>query len=78
MDPTDPNREAYLSGLTLRNSLGLALLGFGVADLALGSGVVILILGAVTLGLSVPALYWLRAPTSERIRRASTRDPDSA
>ena len=69
MERGDPNRATYLDGLTLRNSLGLAVLGFGVSDLALGSGVVILVLGVTTLGLGVPVLYWLRVPVAERLGR---------
>jgi hypothetical protein len=34
----DPNRDHYLKGLTLRNALNLAILGYGVADLALATG----------------------------------------
>jgi hypothetical protein len=70
MDRTDPNRATYLNGLTLRTSLGLAVLGFGVSDLALGSGVVILLIGVATIAFGVPALFWLRVPESERAPRA--------
>ena len=69
MGRDDPNRQTYLNGVTLRNSLGLAVLAFGLSDLALGSGLVILILGLATLGFGVPVLYWLRAPESERVSR---------
>ena len=72
MERGDPNRDTYLSGLTLRNSLGLAILGFGVSDRALGSGVVILILGIGTLALGVPVLYWVRVPVTAREPRTST------
>ena len=77
MERDDPNRATYLSGLTLRNSLGLAILGFGVSDLALASGVVILIMGVGTLGLGVPALYWVRVPVSERVQRVETKAASS-
>ena len=57
MERDDPNREAYLKGLTLRNALNLAVMGFGVANLAIGTGAVILLLGTGTLALVVPVLY---------------------
>ena len=69
MGRDDPNRQTYLSGMTLRNSLGLAVLAFGLSDLALGSGAVLLILGLAARGFGVPVLYWLRVPESERVSR---------
>ena len=64
MDREDPNRDTYLNGLTLRNSLSLARLAFGVADLAMASGAVIILMGVGTLGVGVPVLYWIREPAS--------------
>ncbi len=60
MDREDPNRASYLKGLTMRNSLNLSIMGFGVADLALGVGVVSILMGASTLLLTGPALFALR------------------
>ena len=57
MERDDPNRATYIKGLTLRNSLNLSVLGFGVADLAIGTGAVILLMGVATLAVGVPALY---------------------
>ncbi len=57
-------RDSYLNGLTLRNSLNMAVMGFGVADLAIGTGAVIILLGIATLGLAVPVLYWARQSVS--------------
>ena len=57
MDRDDPNREAYIRGLTLRNSLNMAVMGFGVANLAIGTGAAIIVLGLGTLSLGVPALF---------------------
>lgn len=73
MSRDDPNRATYLDSLTLRTSLGLAVLGFGVSDLALGSGVVILLLGVATLGFGVPVLYWLRVPAVQQVAQPVTR-----
>ena len=61
MDRDDPNREAYLKGLTLRNSLNMAVMGFGVADLAIGMGAVIILMGAGTLAFVAPVLYFTTA-----------------
>ncbi len=55
----DPNRDHYLRGLTLQNGLNLAVLGFGVADLAIGTGAVVILLGVAILGIGVPATYLL-------------------
>ena len=55
----DPNRDQYIRGLSLQNALNLAVIGFGVADLAIGNGVVIILLGVATLGFGLPATYLL-------------------
>ena len=55
----DPNRDHYIRGLSLQNALNLAVIGFGVADLAIGNGVVIILLGVATLGFGLPATYLL-------------------
>ena len=57
MDRDDPNRAAYIKGLTLRNSLNMAVMGFGVADLAIGIGAVIVLMGVGTLAFVAPVLY---------------------
>ncbi len=54
MDRDDPNRQTYITGLTLRNSLNLAVVSFGVADMTVGLGVVTIILGLIIAGLAAP------------------------
>ena len=54
MKRDDPNRDAYIKGLTLRNALNLAVVGFGVADLAIGIGWVTVVLGLMIAGLAIP------------------------
>ena len=54
LDKDDPRRETSITGLTLRNSLNLAVIGFGVADLAIGVGVVTVVLGVIIAGFAVP------------------------
>ena len=54
MERDDPNRDVYLTGLTLRNALNLAVVGFGLADLAIGVGGVAVVLGLIIAGFAVP------------------------
>ena len=54
MERDDPNRDVYIKGLTLRNALNLAVVGFGVTDLAIGLGIVTVLLGLVLIALAVP------------------------
>jgi len=44
-----PERAAYVDGITLRNSLTIAVMGFGVSTIALASGAV-MVVTAVALG----------------------------
>ena len=53
-----PERTTYLDGTTLRNSLNLAVLAFGVTTIALGAGVFMLISG-IALGGTGFGLYRL-------------------
>ena len=54
MERDDPNRDVYIKGLTLRNALNLAIVGFGLADLAIGIGGVTVVLGLMIAGLAIP------------------------
>jgi len=60
MERDDPNRETYLKGLTLRNSLNMAVLGFKISDLVVGIGTLIIGLGVAHITLLAPVLYWNR------------------
>ena len=63
LDREDPNRDTYITGLTIRNSLNLAVVGFGVADLAVAMGAVTIVLGLIIGGLAVPVhLLVVRRP----------------
>lgn len=68
MDREDPNRDSYLKGLTLRNALNMAVMGFGVADLAIGTGAATMVLGLTMSGFALAALSIVRAPVAERRR----------
>jgi hypothetical protein len=45
MDRTDPNRATYLNSVTLRTALMESYLAFKVADLVLGIGIIVAMLG---------------------------------
>ncbi|HJM89850.1 MAG TPA: hypothetical protein QF624_09540 [Dehalococcoidia bacterium] len=60
MERDDPNRETYLKGLTLRNSLNMAVMGFKVSELVIGIGVLLIGLGLTEMFLMAPVLYWTR------------------
>lgn len=64
MERDDPNRASYITALTMRNSLNLSIMGFGVSDLAIGTGIVVILLGVSTSLFMAPALFALRRPTS--------------
>ncbi len=57
LDRDDPHRADILKGLALRNSLNMAVMGYGIANLAIGTGAVIVLMGAGTLALVAPVLY---------------------
>ncbi len=66
-------RSTYVTGLTLRGALGLAVMGYGLADLAIGAGAVIGLMGLMTVALGVPALYWAKEAEGEVVREVSHR-----
>ena len=57
LDRDDPHRDDILTGLPLRNSLNMAVMGYGLANLAIGTGAVIVLMGAGTLALVAPVLH---------------------
>ena len=58
-------RASIASGLPLRNSLNMAVMGYGVANLATGVGSVIILMGAGTIAFLVPVLYFTAAEELE-------------
>ncbi len=73
MERGDPNRETYLKGLTLRNSLNLAVMGFGVGDLAIGTGAIAMVLGLTVSGLAVTLYVLMGHPYPQRTEEARAR-----
>jgi hypothetical protein len=55
----DPRRAQFIDGVALRTALNLAVMGFGITDLLLGLGAILLVAGAATVALATPALYFL-------------------
>jgi hypothetical protein len=55
----DPRRAQFIDGVTLRTALNVAVMGFGVTDLVIGTGVIVTMAGAATLVLATPGLYFL-------------------
>jgi hypothetical protein len=47
----------YTNGRPLRNSLNMAVMGYGVANLAMGVGTMIILMGAGTMAFVAPVLY---------------------
>ena len=58
-------RASIASGLPLRNSLNMAVMGYGVANLAMGVGAMIILMGAGTLAFLAPVLYFTTAEDRE-------------
>jgi len=67
LDRDDPHRAEILTGLPLRNSLNMAVMGYGLANLAIGTGALIVLMGAGTLALAAPVLYLTTAKDEEEV-----------
>jgi len=65
LERDDPNRANIIKGLTLRNSLNMAVMGYGIANLAIGTGAVIVLMGAGTLAFVAPVIYHATAREEE-------------
>ena len=55
----DPRRAQFIDGVALRSALNLAVMGFGITDLLIGAGLIVLAAGAATVFLVTPGLYFL-------------------
>ncbi len=55
----DPRRAQFIDGVTLRTSLNMAVMGFGVTQLVIGGGLIITLAGLATVLLATPGLYIL-------------------
>ncbi len=70
----DPRRAQFIDGVALRTALNMAVMGFGITQLLIGAGLIILLAGLSTLVLATPALYYLAGMvvTSHRAAHAET------
>ena len=59
LERDDPRRASFIDGVALRSALNMAVMGFALAELAIGAGIIILIAGAATLLFAVPTLHVL-------------------
>lgn len=59
LERDDPRRASFIDGVALRSALNMAVMGFSLAELAIGTGIIILIAGAATLLFAVPTLHIL-------------------
>jgi uncharacterized membrane protein YidH (DUF202 family) len=55
----DPRRAQFIDGVALRTALNMAVMGFGVTQLVIGAGALVLVAGLATLFLATPGLYFL-------------------
>jgi hypothetical protein len=54
LPPDDPRRQSFLNGLAIRNALNLAIMGYGVTNIALATGVGFMMMGIGAVALGVP------------------------
>jgi hypothetical protein len=54
--PDDERRQWFLNGLTIRAALGLAVMGYGVANIAMALGTALVLIGGVAVGVGVPVV----------------------
>jgi len=65
LERDDPHRADIIKGLALRNSLNMAVMGYGVANLAIGTDALIALMGTGTVAFLAPVLYLTMAKEEE-------------
>lgn len=65
----DPRRAQFIDGVALRTALNMAVMGLGVTDLLIGTGILVLVAGAATVFLATPGLYFLAGMVIERTQQ---------
>lgn len=65
----DPRRAQFIDGVALRTALNMAVMGFGVTQLVIGAGVLVLVAGLATVSLATPGLYFLAGMVAEQSGR---------
>ncbi len=69
LDREDPRRASTIDGVALRTALNLAVVGFGVTDLVIGAGIIILIAGVASVALGTPTVYYMAGLVVPRVDR---------
>ncbi len=54
--PEGPQRQWFLNGLTIRTALNVAIMGYGVANLAIAAGTALLLAGVAAIAVGVPLI----------------------
>ena len=49
-------RQWFLNGLVIRSALGIAVMGFGVANIALALGSALILIGGTSLAVGIPLI----------------------
>lgn len=62
----DPRRAQFIDGVALRTALNMAVVGFGITDLLVGAGLIIVLAGVATIALATPGLYMLAGMVASR------------
>jgi len=75
LDREDPNRETAFRAASLRTSLNMAVMGFKVADLVVGLGAFMIVMGVMNILFLAPAVYYAAEIANER-DSARTRAPE--
>src|SRR5688500_12054517 len=74
----DPRRAQFIDGVTLRSALNMAVMGFGVTQLVIGAGLLIVLAGLATLVLATPGLYYLAGFVADQQQASRSAQSDSA
>jgi hypothetical protein len=68
---SNPLRNTALTSAELRTSLGVAVMGFKVADLVVGLGAFLIFLGLMNVFIMAPATYWATVTADEHEKAAA-------
>jgi putative Mn2+ efflux pump MntP len=71
----DPRRAQFIDGVTLRTALNMAVMGFGVTQLVIGAGLLIVLAGLATLVLATPGLYYLAGYVADQQQAPPRQQP---
>jgi hypothetical protein len=55
----DPRRAQFIDGVALRTALNMAVMGFRLTELVIGTGAIVMLAGLATIAFATPGLYFL-------------------